>query len=62
MPTLHFDTNEEIQVLINALAMTHPLVRKIMDQLQEQQRSSELETYERLSRKDGAKPNGPASP
>jgi len=54
MPQLEF-TEQEIQVLINALAMTHPVVRKIMDQMNEQQPPPPQQP-------EGARPNGPASP
>ena len=39
MPTLECN-DQEFQVLVNALAMTHPLVRKFMDQYQEQQNAN----------------------
>ena len=40
MPTLDL-TLEECQALINARAMQDPLVRKVMDQLQEQQNAAD---------------------
>jgi hypothetical protein len=42
MPTLELD-DQEFQLVVNAVAMQHPLVAKMMRQAQEQQNASSLD-------------------
>ena len=67
MPIIDVD-EQELQMIVNALAMTHPLVAKLMRQHQEQgnannhaqRRSAEQQAYDEIS---GARPvaaTGPA--